>query len=477
MYDADIARDFLLLQEIQDKGFILIGPRSGAAPGFFHGPLWSYLNFPAFFLGQGDPIAVGWFWVLLSIFQIGTTFWLGKKFLGTTASYLVTLLISVQMVSFTRAFFNPSGALICMPIFLGTLLLFLKTKELKFLLLHAFIGGLIFQFQIAVGAPLLVLSFLLIGTLTLRKRLPAYSPLGFVGFIPPLLSYIAFDLRHNFSLSRAVVLYLSGHHAPAYQSFVAKLTDRAGAMLTSGTFFLPTEWNNFSFWLFLGAALLTIRATLKKDYLSLFFGYFYIGFYVLSLIHQGGWGFYYYFPLFPVAFLFLVAALQSFSRVLMIVVVLVLTVVQLQWQTMTLVFDLSQIGQRQMSWQFHNRIAKVTFEEARNKDFGFFLYSPDIQGYRSKYPVVFQQKLHPDKKVHLYQKLPETFVELAGPPEYDLPWQPDPSGFLQNSLQLKKEPSQSLIFKDGYKLEQFYLSEEETKVSFDQDINNWLHFR
>ena len=64
LFSTDIARDFSLLDEARQKGIVLIGPRASGV-GLFHGPLWLYLNFPAFIIGNGNPIIVGWFWILL----------------------------------------------------------------------------------------------------------------------------------------------------------------------------------------------------------------------------------------------------------------------------------------------------------------------------------------------------------------------------------------------------------------------------
>ena len=58
-FDADISRDFLLLDELATKKYMVIGPRASGIPGVFHGPLWIYLNFPAYVLGNANPVAVG----------------------------------------------------------------------------------------------------------------------------------------------------------------------------------------------------------------------------------------------------------------------------------------------------------------------------------------------------------------------------------------------------------------------------------
>jgi 4-amino-4-deoxy-L-arabinose transferase-like glycosyltransferase len=84
-FHVDIARDFLLLQELVDKGdFSLIGPRAAGIDGLFHGPLWMYLNAPAYYVGGGNPVVVGWFWILLSIITICSIYWVGKKLYGKT---------------------------------------------------------------------------------------------------------------------------------------------------------------------------------------------------------------------------------------------------------------------------------------------------------------------------------------------------------------------------------------------------------
>ena len=71
IFHTDIARDFLLIEDIvKNKPLTLIGPRSGGIPGVFHGPLWLYLNVPAFLFGGGNPVIVGWFWLGLSLVNL-----------------------------------------------------------------------------------------------------------------------------------------------------------------------------------------------------------------------------------------------------------------------------------------------------------------------------------------------------------------------------------------------------------------------
>src|ERR1700704_37205 len=76
LFHTDIARDFLLIQDIAvNNKLTLIGPRAGGIPGVFFGPIWLYLNLPAFIIGNGNPLAVGYFWLLLFLFGVGAVYY------------------------------------------------------------------------------------------------------------------------------------------------------------------------------------------------------------------------------------------------------------------------------------------------------------------------------------------------------------------------------------------------------------------
>src|SRR6266567_938188 len=99
-FNTDLARDFLLLQNIQDTHKLtLLGPRSGGIPGVFHGPLWAYINLPAYLIGHGDPVAVGWFWIGLIAVLIGITYFVGKKLVNNTVGLVAAVLVAVTSVA------------------------------------------------------------------------------------------------------------------------------------------------------------------------------------------------------------------------------------------------------------------------------------------------------------------------------------------------------------------------------------------
>jgi len=140
LFYSDIARDFLLMEDIlYNKPIALIGPRSGAISGVFHGPLWLYLNLPAFILGKGNPIIVGWFWVLLYIINLIITYKIGKLLFDKHIGLIATLIVALTTISFPAGPSNPVGALILSPIFFYFLISYLKQKKIKFLLISLFI--------------------------------------------------------------------------------------------------------------------------------------------------------------------------------------------------------------------------------------------------------------------------------------------------------------------------------------------------
>src|SRR5947208_2555439 len=93
----DVARDFLLLQELDYKKIVFIGPRSNTT-GLFHGPLWTYINYPAYLLGHGNPVVVAWFWILLTIVFLIVSFFIAKKLFGTFPALVYSLLLSVKLI-------------------------------------------------------------------------------------------------------------------------------------------------------------------------------------------------------------------------------------------------------------------------------------------------------------------------------------------------------------------------------------------
>lgn len=477
-WNSDIARDFLILDEILQKKIVLVGPRSYAAPGLFHGPLWSYLNFPAFYIGNGNPVAVGWFWVILNGFFLVSCFYIGRKLLNPTAAYLFTFLVSVRMIGFTKSFFNPTGAMILIPIFMYLLVKYNQSQKIKYLMLHVLTGGLIVQLQVAVGIPFLMLSltYVLFSTI---KRSKNYNHLfAYLLISLTLVSYLVFDLRHDFLMTKAVVSYLSANSGVNSQTLTLTFMDRAQVMMSDGLALFPEPNTNLNYILFILMIVSVLSAYIQKTkYPFLIFWYFYLGFFALSFVQKTDLSPDYYLPLLPVAFLAFFSLSTFINKKIFYILTIAIVVLNLNFEIGKLSESLNNIGKDQTSWQFHNQIAKSLFKSAESGEFGVFVYSPEGLAYRSKYPLVYQQRLQSDKKMVIQRKREKTYVLFAGPPEKPIPWEFDPKGYLRDGLGIYKDSVEKLEYNDQYSVEKFYLTSEEIKVPFDKNVNYWLNFR
>src|SRR4030042_6100022 len=118
LFYNDIARDFLLLKDIwENRHFTLIGAGVRGLNGWFHGPLWLYLNLPAYILGRGNPVIVGWWWFLLHVISCGLVFFVAKRMYNSGAAWLSLLVYSTITILSVHGYTNPQGALIVFPIF------------------------------------------------------------------------------------------------------------------------------------------------------------------------------------------------------------------------------------------------------------------------------------------------------------------------------------------------------------------------
>ena len=159
-FDADISRDFLLLDELKTKKYILIGPRASGIPGVFHGPLWIYINFPAYIFANGNPVGVGCGWILIILFFLLSTYLFTKKITDNKTATIFTLLLSGALIPWYHQLLNPFGAFALIPILIFLITKYQKSKDYKYWIGVIFVLGGMIQFQMAVGVPLTILVLL-----------------------------------------------------------------------------------------------------------------------------------------------------------------------------------------------------------------------------------------------------------------------------------------------------------------------------
>jgi len=394
LFHTDIARDFLLIQDIVvNHKLTLIGPRAGGIPGTFFGPIWLYLNLPAFLIGNGNPIVVGYFWLLLTLFGLAAVFYITKKvFNNEIAIFSVTLFIYTILFlapGFTQSF----APVIVSPFLFYFVYLFIEKKRIRYLCWSAFICGLLFQFQPAFGSIMLFITFILSLIILIRRKQIKYQLVWFIAFIP-LSTYIVFELRHNFIETRALYDFIFHHNSSDFVqiTYPEVAHNRLDGFLDSvnlisintpvvNTIFVLL--NAFIFYLWYRAKKSGQRTFVLLVYLYL------IGFWCVTFLFKGSVWNYYYWGFNPILSIVLGSAYQKLDKRIFVISFTILMVFMIKngittvnvWQN-----DLS--GKDTSSWIVNKEVADYIYKDTP-QDFGYYVYSPDIFGYSIKYAMSY----------------------------------------------------------------------------------------
>jgi hypothetical protein len=475
VFSSDIARDFLLFGEIMAKKIILIGPKSSVA-GLFHGPLWLYINIPAFIIGNGNPIIVGWWWAIGSFLLLIPYYFMAKDIFDKKTAILFVLFTSLYFSFHTKGMFNPDGAMFALPFFLYFFVKYFKTKNVKFLIAHIFTAGLIIQFEIAIGIPLFILSLLLCAYKILRSKKKIHI-LSFLIILVPLFTFIAFDLRHDFLLTHSVIRFLSPSSGDSVKyNYVHMFFDRLKLMYTQVEFIRPDpNIRNLIVALIFSVFLFLQFKDNKFRNIYLSFLYFYIGFYALTLINKGPVLSFYMYPFFPLVFLMFASFVTSrYSKIFLVIFACIYLI-----NVSTGVLDAKSavngfIGRDLTSWKFLDQVA-AKFYSANEKQFGYFVYTPDVIAYGPKYALAYEAKLHPLIKASYIDKQPITYVVVA-PQALDNPfitykW------WKENTINIRTNPVSVINFSNGYKIEKYNFTKEEIEAPYNHTFDPGLGFR
>lgn len=488
-FHTDIARDLLLMQDIVDnRNLTLIGPRSGAIPGLFHGPLWLYLNIPAFLIGGGNPIMVGWFWVVLYVLSLFIIYYVGKKLFGEKEGILSALLLSSVTILYVRSLFNPYGALLLSPLYFYFFYCYLQIKHIKTLILSLFILGLIIQFQMAFGVPILLLTFLYLVYYLYRNKKLAHL-ISFFILLIPLSSFILFDIRNNFLQLNSVANYLWGGqtHGKLDLNLIQVVAIRVRESVTDGLGTI-TQNNIYITVLLLLTIIFVIFQTLRKEdqktrLVYFLFGYFYLGFWLLTIFFKGPLWNYYYLPFIPLLILVFVSLKNLLNKWVFYTVFLLIYSINIQTAFKdVLTYNPHSAEQDVSTWKFNKLVADKVFA-GEEKEFGYFIFTPDLYGYSPRYALDFYQK-NSAKKVTPYQKKRITYLIIAPPPEYGK----DPNSiwyqkntnstkWKSNDIKIVKNPVSVVSFKNDFIIEKYYLSDEEINVMSNPYLIKDIFFR
>lgn len=473
---SDVARDMFLLQEVSQKKLILIGPRSSVF-GLYHGPLWTYLNYPAYVLGKGNPVAIGWYWIFLIVLFLIGNYWIANKLFNHATARLYVLMMSMYFIFHANELFNPHGALFVLPAFFYTIVRYTQTKKIRYLVSHVLLTGILIQFQMAIGAPMLILSMVYVVIFCIRHRTTKHL-LGFGCILIPLSTFILFDLRHNFLLLHNIIRHLgTSNHS---QTMVAFVLDRVQTILFRTEFLrygLP-----FKFFSDHGQFIVTatfffmifrqITHGVHRNIYILFL-YFYVGFFVVSLTNRYNLLPFYVSPLISLIFLMFCSLVTGKKKYIFVSIFSGLYILNAIGAYNYIQKASTFIGKAQSSWKGLSEMAKYVYEDAP-KEFGYFLYAPDIMGYAPRYALAYIQSLSVKQGI-AFARRPTTYL-IIEPPAQDNRFTSEKI-FKLSQIHLTKKPISIRTFPNGYKVEKYLLGPHERSVPFDPGINPRLHYR
>lgn len=477
VFHTDIARDFMLLDDvINTKKPTLIGPRSGGIPGVFHGPLWLYINFPVFLLSQGNPLVSGWFWIFLFVLSLWTTYKVGEKLFSKKVGWIAALLVAISASGSITSLFNPFGAVILSPVCFYFFLTYLEKSKATYLLLYLFFIGLVVQFQMAFGLPILLMTLFPLVVKIIKQKTYLHLLCFFILFIP-LSTFILFDIRHQFLQIRSVFDYVKGAEnagklkIPFFSFFLIRMKD----MILSGTGMFVRN-NIVVAIIVLCFYIVNFIHIFKKSERKVFLTFFYFlalyfGYWTITLVFKGTiWG-YYYWPFLP---LVAIATAYFIWKQSPKVAFIILSGIIL----FNAVLSVSGIIQQKDnylktgSWLFYYHQAQTIYDDAPQQ-FGYYIYTADQYGYSSRYAMDYAQKKYTEKRAIPFEKQEVTYLIIfpsTNPFTSEHWWK-------KNQVKIERKPDKIFKFNDGSYIEKYILSPEEQKIKSDENLIHSLIFR
>lgn len=483
-YNMDVARDFLVLKEIvETKKLTLIGPHSSLG-GIFHGPLWYYISLPAFFLTKGDPVLIGWFWWGLSILTL-IIFWVvTKRLFNRNTALLATLLYSANSITNPtigyKQFFNPYGAVMLSPVFFYFLSRYIDRKKSSYLLLTLITIGLLIQFQVAFGIPILVLTTLFLAYFLFTRKLLKHW-FVYPVILLPLSTFIIFDLRHNLLQFYSFVNFLSSSHQKIDTNLPTFLYGGIQAIFTNTFFLLTIDNKVLAGVFFLLFVFLVFKIKGKGKNLYFLFLYFYFGF----------WGIFfssniylttYYWPFLPVIIIFYSAFINYIPKKIFFLIYISLLIYNYYIAGVYIKnFNLNVDQRRIDSWAFNEKVAEIIYEDAKQSlpegkgDFGYYVYTPYLWVYKQWYSMDYTQRKYKNIISHPFTKQRLTYLIIVddNPSIFK---NADGNGWKITHIKIKKEPEEVKQL-DVVDIQKYHLTNEEIKIPSNPYLLNSTFFR
>ena len=474
IYYPDAARDFLLLREmVTSNPIMLIGERTGLS-GVYHGPLWLYLNVPAFIVGRGNPVIMGWFWFLVYCAIVYCTYWVAQKMYSRTAGLLAAFMVSGMYAYHVPFMYNPHGALLIMPFFFYYFVAFARKHTTKLAFLSFFFLGLIFQFEMAFAIPILFLSSIICVVTAIKVKEYKLIIYAFIGMLPGLSTFILFDSTHNFLQLNGFITFLthSSGERPifTYSGFLMTrlhlaLTDGLGDFTGGNIYIALGALAFFISYLSYGKKRTNIHTGLKIALI------FYAGFWILTLFYSGMMWPFYHWPIALLAIIVFAGIVTSRANKYIWIAAIPFIVVVLVRQVHT-VYDTNTFSDTSpTSWKLYRTIAEDAIRNT-HKESGYFVFNTDLVGYTVRYAMEFAAR-EQHKNTYYNTKMRDTFlIELPVSDQgLDFVW------WRNNMVRIPKKTKSITYYPHEIRVYKYNLTSKEQSEPADNSLTNNLLFR
>jgi hypothetical protein len=374
----------------------LIGPRAGGIPGTFFGPIWLYLNLPAFLLGNGNPLIVGYFWLLLFFVGVGTVYYVARKVFSVAVGIIAITMFIYTIISLAPGYTQSFGPVFLSPILLYEVYLFTVKKKIRYLCWSVFLSGLLIQFQPAFGSIVSIITFIFSLVLLIKRNQLKYI-LTWLLLIIPLATYFLFEVRHDFLQTKVVYNFIFHHNSQAFPqiTFYQLVQNRLGAFLDSINLININTIPINIFFVFLYLFILYIWYKSKKSgqrtFIFLIYLYFF-SFWLITFLFKGTVSNYYYWGIYPLLSISLASLFLKINKGIFLALFTILTLVMVKngynqvqnWQNNIYAKDTS-------SWIVNKEVADYIYKDA-DQNFGYYVYSTDRLGYSKKYAMNYVER-------------------------------------------------------------------------------------
>lgn len=210
LFLLDQGRDLMAVKRIVfDYHLTLIGPYT-SLQGVFQGPFWYYLLAIPIFVLNGNPWGTIFLMFLISVGALCVSYLRTKRLFGKNAAIAALFLFAVSPEAVSAATYSwnphPMWLLIALYIFVFYEVV---SGKLKYHLVLWPLLAFMFHFQTALGSVLFIAT-LFFFLLFKREMFGKYFLLGLLLSAVLFLPQIAFDVRHDFLMTKSVIRLFQG---------------------------------------------------------------------------------------------------------------------------------------------------------------------------------------------------------------------------------------------------------------------------